>query len=139
VIKLLSEKCGLTFLQQRALGLLAFRVGGMGPRLRGDDMEGHRGEPCRTTYTYWPVDDTGTLCIGVTNDLRARLEQHRLGFGSEFVRKYAVYRLVHVETYETAEDAIRREKQLKKWKPDWKIQLIEKRDNRDCDLSNLIG
>ena len=81
----------------------------------------------------------GTLYIGITNDLRTRLEQHRLGFGSDFVRKYRVHRLVYVETYENALDAIRREKQLKKWNRDWKIQLIE-RDNLEWqDLSNLIN
>jgi len=68
----------------------------------------------------------GTLYIGVTNNLRTRLEQHRLGLGSAFVRKYSVHRLVYVETYERAEEAIAREKQLKKWNRDWKIQLIEK-------------
>ena len=57
----------------------------------------------------------GTLYIGVTNNLRTRLEQHRLGLGSAFVRKYSVHRLVYVETYEQAEEAIAREKQLKKW------------------------
>ena len=81
----------------------------------------------------------GTLYIGVTNDLRNRLEQHRLGFGSEFVKKYRVHRLVYVEPYDNAEDAIRREKQLKKWNRDWKIRLIEE-DNREWDdLSHLIN
>ena len=80
----------------------------------------------------------GTLYIGVTNDLRTRLEQHRLGLGSAFVRKYRVHRLVYVETYEWAEDAIRRERQLKKWNRDWKIQLIEKDNLEWRDLSDLI-
>jgi predicted GIY-YIG superfamily endonuclease len=40
----------------------------------------------------------GTLYIGVTNNIRVRLEQHRTGHGSEFVKKYGVHRLVHVET-----------------------------------------
>jgi putative endonuclease len=80
----------------------------------------------------------GTLYIGVTNNLRTRIEQHRLGLGSAFVRKYSVYRLVYVETYERAEDAIAREKQLKKWNRDWKIQLIEKDNLEWRDLSDLI-
>jgi putative endonuclease len=78
------------------------------------------------------------LYIGVTNNLRNRIEQHRLGLGSEFIRKYAVHRLVYVESYEQAEDAIRREKQLKKWKREWKIQLIEKDNMEWRDLSDLI-
>jgi putative endonuclease len=52
----------------------------------------------------------GTLYIGITNNLPLRLEQHRTGRGSEFVRKYGVYRLVYVETYETPIEAIAREK-----------------------------
>ncbi len=81
----------------------------------------------------------GTLYIGVTNDLRTRLELHRMGKGSEFVRQYNVHRLVYVESYENAEDAIRREKQLKKWNRDWKIRLIEEENLEWCDLSHLIS
>jgi putative endonuclease len=77
----------------------------------------------------------GTLYIGVTNNVATRLEHHRLGFGSEFVKKYRVFRLVYVETYENAEDAIRREKQLKKWNRDWKIRLIEEENFEWQDLS----
>jgi len=80
----------------------------------------------------------GTLYIGVTNNIRVRLEQHRTGRGSEFVKKYGVYRLVHVETFPSAGEAIAREKQLKNWRRDWKIRLIEE-DNLDwSDLSHLL-
>jgi len=61
-----------------------------------------------------------------------------MGRGSEFVRKYGVYRLVYVEIYETPVEAIAREKQLKGWKRDWKIQLIEKDNLEWRDLSDLI-
>jgi len=81
----------------------------------------------------------GTLYIGITNDLARRIELHRQGLGSKFVRDYRVHRLVYAEPYENPEDAIRREKQLKKWNRDWKIQLIE-RDNPDWrDRTDLIG
>ncbi|HJS61458.1 MAG TPA: GIY-YIG nuclease family protein [Pseudolabrys sp.] len=81
----------------------------------------------------------GTLYIGVTNDLRRRMEEHRVGLGSEFVKQYRVTRLVHVETFDDPESAITREKRLKKWNRDWKIRLIEQ-DNLDWqDLSHLIG
>jgi putative endonuclease len=80
----------------------------------------------------------GTLYIGITNNLGLRLEQHRMGRGSEFVQKYGVHRLVYVETYETPVEAIAREKQLKKWKRDWKIQLIEKDNLEWRDLSDLL-
>ena len=80
----------------------------------------------------------GTLYIGVTNSLQKRLEEHRSGQGSEFVKAYGIYRLVYVEPYDRAEEAIAREKQLKRWKRDWKIALIE-RDNLEWrDLSDLL-
>ena len=81
----------------------------------------------------------GTLYIGITNDLRRRLDEHRLGKGSEFVKQYSVTRLVHVETFDDPESAIRREKQLKKWNRDWKIRLIEEENLEWDDLSHLIG
>ncbi|KWV53074.1 excinuclease ABC subunit C [Bradyrhizobium macuxiense] len=80
----------------------------------------------------------GTLYIGVTNSVQQRLEQHKAGTGSSFVKRYGAYRLVLVESYQRAEEAITREKQLKKWKRDWKIELIE-RDNPEWrDLSDLL-
>ena len=80
----------------------------------------------------------GTLYIGVTNSLQNRLEQHRNGDGSSFVKAYRAHRLVYVESYDRPEEAIAREKQLKRWKRDWKIELIE-RDNLEWrDLSDLL-
>ena len=80
----------------------------------------------------------GTLYIGVTNDVRIRLEQHRAGRGSEFVKKYDVYRLVYVETFASPQEAIAREKQLKNWRCDWKIRLIEEDNLGWSDLSHLL-
>jgi putative endonuclease len=80
----------------------------------------------------------GTLYIGVTNSLRTRLEQHRSGRGSEFVKKYRVYRLVHVEEFASPREAILREKQLKEWHRDWKIRLIEENNPDWSDVSGLI-
>ena len=54
----------------------------------------------------------GTLYIGVTNSVQNPLEQHRNGKGSSFVKTYGVFRLVYVEAYERAEEAIAREKQI---------------------------
>ena len=80
----------------------------------------------------------GTLYIGVTNSLPKRLEEHRNGRGSEFVKTYGVHRLVYVESYERVDEAIAGEKQLKRWKRDWKIELIE-RDNLEWrDLSDPL-
>jgi putative endonuclease len=80
----------------------------------------------------------GTLYIGVTNSVQKRLEEHRTGKGSEFVKRYGIYRLVHVEAFDRAEDAIVREKQLKRWKRDWKIELIERENLEWRDLSDLL-
>ena len=67
----------------------------------------------------------GTTYIGVTSDLMARLHQHRTGATPGFTARYGVKRLVHYEMSETMEAAIMREKQLKAWRRDWKIALIE--------------
>jgi putative endonuclease len=80
----------------------------------------------------------GTLYIGVTNNLPLRLEQHRRGRGSEFVKKYDVRILVHVEEFASPQEAIAREKQLKNWRRDWKIKLIEKNNCEWSDLSRLL-
>jgi putative endonuclease len=74
----------------------------------------------------------GVLYIGVTADIARRIWQHRNGLGSVFVRKYGLDRLVRAEAYPTIEEAIAREKQLKNWKREWKIALIES-DNPDWE------
>ena len=80
----------------------------------------------------------GTLYIGVTNNVRTRLDQHRNGDGSKFVRKYGVHILAHVEEFASPQEAIAREKQLKDWHRDWKIRLIEENNPDWSDLSHLL-
>ena len=70
----------------------------------------------------------GTLYIGVTSDLALRIWQHRSNAVAGFVKDYRVQRLVFVEFHNTMEAAILREKQLKKWRRAWKLQLIESRN-----------
>ena len=95
--------------------------------------------PDKTYFVYILASGHhGTLYIGVTSDLRARIEQHRSGLGSKFVSKYRIYRQVHVEAFASPLEAIAREKQLKNWRRDWKIALIEKENLDWCDLSGLI-
>ena len=67
----------------------------------------------------------GTLYVGVTNNLSARVFAHREGRGSIFTRKYSVNRLVYYEPYDRVVDAIAREKELKKWRRAWKVDLIK--------------
>jgi putative endonuclease len=67
----------------------------------------------------------GVLYVGVTADLPARVAQHRRGEGSAFCRRWGLDRLVYAEAFPTMEDAIAREKVLKKWRREWKVALIE--------------
>jgi putative endonuclease len=80
----------------------------------------------------------GTLYIGVANSLQTRLEQYRSGSGSEFVKAHGVYRLVCVESFDRPDEAIVREKQLKRWKRAWKIEIIRREDLEWRDLSDLL-
>ncbi len=68
----------------------------------------------------------GTLYIGVTSNLPQRVWQHREGLAEGFTQKYDVKILVWYEMCETMEAAIAREKTIKRWQRDWKLQLIEK-------------
>ena len=77
----------------------------------------------------------GTLYTGVTSNLPRRLEEHRTGVGSAFSAKYGVTRLVRFEEYELVTQAITREKTIKKWPRQWKINMIEERNPHWQDLS----
>ena len=68
----------------------------------------------------------GTIYIGMTSDLMARIHQHREGLTGGFTKRYGVKRLVFNEMHGSMDAAITREKQRKAWKRDWKIALIEK-------------
>lgn len=81
----------------------------------------------------------GTLYIGVTSDLMARVAQHREGLIEGFTRRYGVTRLVWFEVADTMEGAIRREKQMKKWNRDWKLPLIEEANPAWVDLAVGLG
>jgi putative endonuclease len=72
----------------------------------------------------------GTLYLGVTNNLVRRIYQHKSKVVPGFTSQYNVTRLVWYEVYDNAITAISREKELKKWRRDWKIRLIEE-DNPD--------
>ena len=67
----------------------------------------------------------GTLYTGVTSDLARRVEEHRHETASKFTKKYVVKRLVWFEEHESIAYAIMREKTIKKWPRQWKINVIE--------------
>ena len=81
----------------------------------------------------------GTLYIGVTSDLAARIHAHREGRGSKFCARYGLTRLVHVEEAPTIEEAIAREKAIKKWNRARKIELIEEANPDWMDLFETIN
>ncbi len=81
----------------------------------------------------------GTLYIGVTNHLASRAFQHRNGLGSKFTAKYAVNMLVWYEHYGDVNEAIAREKQLKKWERRWKPDLIELVNPEWADLYETLN
>jgi putative endonuclease len=81
----------------------------------------------------------GTLYIGVTANLPARISQHRAGKRFEFCRSYKLKRLVLTEQHATMIEAIAREKALKEWNRDWKIELIEAANPDWEDLFQMIN
>ena len=76
----------------------------------------------------------GTIYTGVTADLPQRAYQHRTDGGSKFVKRYNLLRLVYAEEYPTIDEAIAREKAIKKWRRAWKIVLIERANPDWLDL-----
>ena len=80
----------------------------------------------------------GTLYIGVTSQLSQRIYQHKHNLVDGFTKKYHVHMLVWYEIHETMESAISREKELKKWRRKWKIELIEHMNPEWLDLYSAI-
>lgn len=76
----------------------------------------------------------GTLYVGVTNDLMRRVGEHKLGLIEGFTNKYKINKLVYFETYNDINEAILREKRIKKWNRNWKIKIIEEMNPEWNDL-----
>jgi putative endonuclease len=81
----------------------------------------------------------GTLYIGITNDLGRRVWEHREGLVDGFTKKYEVKRLVYFEIFESVESALHRETRLKKYKREWKINLIQSRNVDWDDLYETLN
>lgn len=77
----------------------------------------------------------GTLYCGVTSDLPTRMDQHKQGAGSVYTAKYNCARLVWFEQHQTMPPALHREKRIKTWNRQWKINLIEEANPNWDDLS----
>ena len=93
-------------------------------------------QPCVYILASAPY---GTLYIGVTSDLAARLWQHRSGTIPGFTTRHRVHRLVRYELFGDMALAISREKQLKRWHRQWKINLIEGDNPHWADLAVELG
>ena len=89
-----------------------------------------------TYYVYILTNACNSvLYIGATNNLIKRVVEHKQGKYDGFTKKYNVHKLVHYGEYSRIEDAIQREKPLKKWKRKWKEELVERDDYFYKDLS----
>jgi putative endonuclease len=76
----------------------------------------------------------GTLYIGITSNFIKRIHEHKNNLIEGFTKKYNIHNLVYYEITEDVNSAIAREKQLKRWKRNWKIELIEKNNPEWKDL-----
>ena len=87
-------------------------------------------------YVYILTNKTNTtLYIGITNDLKRRLYEHKNKLVPGFTEKYNVNKLVYFEQTTDVKSAIQREKKLKKWNREWKLELIKKTNPAFKDLS----
>jgi putative endonuclease len=89
----------------------------------------------RTFYVYIHTNRSGTLYVGVTNDLRRRLEEHRAGKAGSFTTRYKLDRLLYFEETNSVTSAIEREKQLKGWNRQRRLRLVQQQNQTWRDLS----
>lgn len=80
----------------------------------------------------------GTLYTGVTSNLEARMWEHRTGHRPGFAREHGCKQLVWFETHNDIEEAITREKRIKRWRREWKLNLIEKENPDWVDLCDEL-
>jgi putative endonuclease len=80
----------------------------------------------------------GTMYVGVTSDLAARITQHRTGSGSDFCRRYGLSRLVWADRGDRIEDCIAHEKRIKRWHRQWKFDLVERANPDWNDLFEFL-
>ena len=89
-------------------------------------------------YVYIIGNDRPTLYIGVTNNLIRRVYEHKHGLVEGFTKKYGLRKLLYFEVFDQIDDAISREKQLKHWRREWKLNLIKKINPPMKDLYSEI-
>jgi putative endonuclease len=84
---------------------------------------------------YILTNRTGTLYVGITSDLPKRLHEHRSGAYDGFVSRYHLDRLIYYEAFDRVEEAIAREKQIKRWRREKKIRLVAEQNPEWRDLT----
>ncbi len=89
----------------------------------------------KTYYMYIMSSKTCTLYIGITNNIKKRVYEHKKHLIPGFTDKYSVERLVYVETFGDALSAIAREKQIKRWRREKKVALIDSTNPKWVDLA----
>lgn len=104
-------------------------------RRRAEKSDGSCFELVKSYFVYILGSPTGTLYIGMTNDLERRVQQHRQKINSSFTQKYNVDRLLYFEETNDVQAVLAREKQLKSWRRNKKISLIEMKNPKWVDLS----
>lgn len=91
----------------------------------------------KSGYTYILTNKTRTVFyIGVTSDIKNRILRHKVGKASAFTTRYNSKMLVHYEEFPDMNQAIQREKQLKRWKRDWKIDLVREKNPNFQDIAD---
>ncbi|WP_409586566.1 GIY-YIG nuclease family protein [Vibrio rotiferianus] len=83
-------------------------------------------------------NNNAVLYIGVTSQLPQRICQHKNGIVEGFTKKYNVHKLVYFELFEDISTAISREKQLKQWKREWKLELVRESNPNFLDISSSV-
>ncbi len=89
----------------------------------------------KTYYVYIMVSETGTLYTGITSNLKRRIFEHKIKAIPGFTSRYNVKKLIHVEIFKTPDVAIKREKQIKSFRREKKIKLIDMKNPAWDDLS----
>ena len=91
-------------------------------------------------YIYILGNNRPTLYIGVTSDLIRRIYRHKQGLAEGFSKKYKLYKFLYYEVFDNIKEAIKREKQLKNWHREWKLNLIKSKNPDFKDLYlEIIG
>ena len=112
----------------------------LGVNYRGILRDSSRMRPERIYYIYIFASGTsGTLYVGMTNNLSRRVWEHREGLVEGFTKRYGVKRLVYFEMFATAADAIHRENRIKKYPRAWKLNLISQQNPNWLDLAETLN